>query len=294
MPDKRQSDKNEPDLPDLAGLLSVLQRSPKYAGTAESTLRDVAAFAVRHSKTPKEALKMARARLHNIVADYLGDPDYPAAAEQLRGVVGTERDTLCKTLAAQHTSTRERLALLPAFYERIFAVTGVPTTILDLACGLNPLLLPFMGLPAEAVYHAYDIHAARIAFLKTFFATHYPLAHAHLQDILAEPPTITAEVALIFKEVHRFEQRRHGDLRGRVELDVVFSGALNLAGILEALAGAGVPWALVSLPAQGMSGRSDLSASYRHLLGKIIVGASWAVTEVVFPGEIVFCLRLGV
>ncbi|MBE7512124.1 MAG: hypothetical protein HS103_04835 [Anaerolineales bacterium] len=278
MPDKRQSDKNEPDLPDLAGLLSVLQRSPKYAGTAESTLRDVAAFAVRHSKTPKEALKMARARLHNIVADYLGDPDYPAAAEQLRGVVGTERDTLCKTLAAQHTSTRERLALLPAFYERIFAVTGVPTTILDLACGLNPLLLPFMGLPAEAVYHAYDIHAARIAFLKTFFATHYPLAHAHLQDILAEPPTITAEVALIFKEVHRFEQRRHGTSRA----------------LLEALAGAGVPWALVSLPAQGMSGRSDLSASYRHLLGKIIVGASWAVTEVVFPGEIVFCLCLGV
>ncbi len=278
VPDKRQSDKNEPDLPDLAGLLSVLQRSPKYAGTAESTLRDVAAFAVRHSKTPKEALKMARARLHNIVADYLGDPDYPAAAEQLRGVVGTERDTLCKTLAAQHTSTRERLALLPAFYERIFAVTGVPTTILDLACGLNPLLLPFMGLPAEAVYHAYDIHAARIAFLKTFFATHYPLAHAHLQDILAEPPTITAEVALIFKEVHRFEQRRHGTSRA----------------LLEALAGAGVPWALVSLPAQGMSGRSDLSASYRHLLGKIIVGASWAVTEVVFPGEIVFCLRLGV
>ena len=34
---------------------------------------------------------------------------------------------------------------------------------LDLACGLNPLSLPWMGLNDEATYHVYDIDAERIA-----------------------------------------------------------------------------------------------------------------------------------
>ncbi|MCC6976470.1 MAG: hypothetical protein IT322_20875 [Anaerolineae bacterium] len=268
----KQGDINQPTDP-VSALVAQLQASSKYGGTAESTLRDVALQSLHHYRG-KAALKEARRKLHNIVADYLGDPDYEAAAAQIAAVHNDSAAlrTVCAQIAEAHTSTRERLRLLDSFYPRLFALTGVPDSILDLACALNPVLIPFMGLPPTTRYEAYDLHRERVGFLNRFFEVVHPAGRAFEGDILVDPPTQQVDVVFIFKEVHRWEQRRSGSSRA----------------LLEALQ---AHWVLVSLPAQNMTGRRDLSDSYRNLFHKVIAGKNWEVIEVHFEDEMVFCVH---
>jgi len=59
--------------------------------------------------------------------------------------------------------------LLGFFYEHIFSVTGYPDSIIDHACGLNPLTIPWMNLPESTEYCAYDIDVCQIRFLNSVF-----------------------------------------------------------------------------------------------------------------------------
>ena len=68
------------------------------------------------------------------------------------------------------TSTKERISLLPTFYKRIFQITGKPSSVVDHACGLNPLTLFWMDLPAGCRYRAYDIDSAQIDFINNLLA----------------------------------------------------------------------------------------------------------------------------
>lgn len=255
-------------------LIRALQGAAKYAAVPLATLADIADHTLRHERG-KAALKTAKAKLHNVIADYLGDPDYDAASQQINQIstAGPEAiRAVCGEIAAAHASTRERLAVLTEFYPRLWAVTGTPRTLIDLACGLNPVLIPFMALPTDASYYAYDIHPARVAFLNTAIRALGVGGGAELRDILVSPPEIRADVALILKEVHRFEQRRRGVSRALID-------AVRAR------------WILVSLPTRGMNGRQDLRQSYRNLFYKVMAGSGWPVIEVEFENEMVFCVE---
>ena len=205
------------------------------------TLRDVLEREVSASgRSSKEALKAVRQKLHNIVAPYLGDPEYPAAERELAAAFASADPqavrAACAGILSAHASTRERISILDEFYPRIFAATGKPAAILDVACGLNPLTFPWMGLPLTTRYHAYDIHGPRVEFLNRYFRLQGLAELAQQQDVLVHPPEEEAEVALLFKEAHRFEQRQRG---------------CN-APLWDALR---VRYLLVSLPTHSLSGR---------------------------------------
>ncbi|MFH1663476.1 MAG: hypothetical protein ABH986_01550 [archaeon] len=53
---------------------------------------------------------------------------------------------LHKQLLSMHVSSKERLSSYEKFYEKIFAVTGKPETILDVSTGFNYFSVPFMKL----------------------------------------------------------------------------------------------------------------------------------------------------
>ena len=267
------SNKSSP-LP-IEELAQELAQSKKYRqlDLCMDTVRDVLTQEARTHTGSRAALDAARKKLHNIVAPYLGDPDYPQAAARLDLAFQT-RDAAqirqaCAEIMQAHVSTRERLPLLDDLYPAIFALTGAPRTILDLACGLHPLSLPWMGLPATAQYYAYDILAERVGFLNHFLALHGLAPTAKVQDILVNPPAETGDIAFIFKEVHRFEQRQRGI-------------TLRLLDALQ------VQYIIVSLPTQNMSGQIDFTASYRRMFYKIVGQRPWEVREVVFPGEMFF------
>ena len=67
----------------ITAVTEAIKQSRKYGDTSEATIRQLAEEAARQHKKPKAAIKAVRARLHSIMAPYLGDPDYDAAAERL-------------------------------------------------------------------------------------------------------------------------------------------------------------------------------------------------------------------
>ncbi len=252
-------------------------RSKKYRemDLCPDTVRDLLEREMGQQRNAKEALKAARQKLHNIVAPYLGDPDYAAAGRDLEAAFasrdGEAVKAACARILATHASTRERLSILDEFYPRIFEAVGKPASILDVACGLNPLTFPWMGLPAATHYYAYDIHGPRVAFLNHFFelAGLAPLAAA--RDVLVHPPEEEADVAFLFNEAHRFEQRQRG-------CNLPLWDALRVRTLC------------VSLPTHSLNGRFDLVERQRSLVRGILGARPWPVQELLFEDELVFCI----
>ncbi len=261
---------------DVEALVTAVKQSKKYADTNEATIRELAEDALHRYKKPKRALKAVRTQLHSIMAPYLGDPAYDEAAERLTAVFATHdpaqiKET-CRDILHDHLSTRERLPILDTFYAEIFRITGKPASLLDIACGLNPLAFPWMGLPASTEFHAYDIHEPRIAFINHYFALQGLKPLAKVQDIALQFPQEQADVALFLKEMPRFA-RNYGDL-GRPLLE-----ALN------------VRWLVVSFPEVSTHGGRNLVSRYREFMHQLVAGHSWPLTELLFEGELVFCIQ---
>jgi 16S rRNA (guanine(1405)-N(7))-methyltransferase len=242
------------------------------------TAREVYASALASGQSPREAEKTLRHKLHNIVAPYLGEMDYGDAEERLQAAISSHNPEellrVCRDLLGCHASTRERLDIITDFYPRIFADTAHPRIIVDLACGLNPLALPWMNLEGDSRYFAYDLNGPRIAFLNHFFQIMGREPLGYHQDILIEPPREPATLAFLFKEAHRMEQRQKGSTRRLIE-------------------SVQVEWFLLSLPTNSLSGKFDLVERQRGLVQTILQGLNWPLQEVVFANEIVFCIHKG-
>ena len=259
----------------VEAVVTAIKQSKKYRDTSEATIRQLAVEAVATHKKARPAEKAVRRRLHSIMAPYLGDPDYAAAAELLNQtfVSGDEAAirALCRDLMYSHLSTRERLPILDAFYRDIFAVTGPPARLLDIACGLNPLAFLWMELPRQGTdFVAYDIHEPRIDFLNHYFILQGLPPLAFVRDVALQAPAESGDVALFLKEMPRFERNYPG--RGRALLD-----ALD------------VRWLVVSFPTISTHGGRNLTNRYRAFFHQLIEGTGWPVTELLFDTELVFC-----
>lgn len=266
---------------EVEALVAQIRDSPKYRALdlCPETVRDLIVAELPKHRRSRDAVKAARKKLHEVVALYIGDPDYSAArARVAAGFAAGDLRPACAEIMQAHTSTRERLATLGEFYATIFAVTGKPGTILDLACGLNPLALAWLGV-GEVDFYAYDIHQARVAFLAEYFARQRELTpglrgYAVAQDILLEHPTQEADVALVLKEIPRFEKRQAG----------------ITAPLLDALR---VRWIVATVPAHNLTGHHDLRDTNRRMMQGILGQRAWTVTEIEFPSELCLVIDKG-
>jgi len=262
----------------LQAQVDAILQSKKYRqmGIPEETLRDIVTEELANHRSSKDAQKSVRHKLHTMMAPYLGDPDYEAEQVHLDQIPQfTSQDdiqTYCTAILQAHASTRERLSILTPFYAGIFAHTGVPRVILDLACGLNPFAIPWMGLAADTRYYAYDIHRPRVNLINQFLIKMGLQPLGQVSDILLNPPEVEADVAFLFKEAHRMEQRRRG-------CNLPLWKALKVRHLL------------VSLPASSLSGQHDLAERQRHLVHTIMGEMPWQVTEMIFGNEMVFCIE---
>ena len=259
-------------------IIADVLSSRKYRGLGipEATLADLIKHAQAQATDPRDIEHIVREKMHHLIAPYLGDPDYAACRSALDAAFQSgepeEVKTVCRKILSAHASTRERLPIMEGFYERLFAYTGRPHIILDLACGLHPFSLPWMDLSPDAQYYAYDLHQPRLDAINHFLTLSGLPALAIKQDILIDPPTLKADVAFFFKEAHRFEQRRHGCNRE-------FWQRIN------------AKFLLVSLPTASLTGRHAKSDQHRRLVAESITGLPWQVKEIEFENEIVFCIE---
>lgn len=156
------------------------------------------------------------------------------------------------------------------FYTQLFQAVGKPQVIFDLACGLHPLALPWMGLPPSVRYHAFDIIQPRVDFINLFLSKIGLTPLAENRDILANPPEGAADLAFFFKEAHRFEKRQPGCNR-------VFWSALKVKKLA------------VSLPATDLSGTHSLQQRHRDLVFSNLP-EGLPVQEIRIENEIVFLI----
>ena len=267
------------DEPELEAVIAAIKGSRKYRAVAVETIRALVRQAWPEHRKPKAVEKAVRRRLHGIAASHLGDPDYEALGQAFtevlaRGDAAGER-ALCEEALGRHLSTRERLPYLERFYAEIFEHTGVPTTLLDLACGLGPLALPWMGLPLATRVLAYDVHEPRVATLDAWLHARGQAGGAEVRDIVLQPPIKGGDVALLLKELHRLQR--------------------NYPGVAwaEWLARLPARHLVVSLPAFSAHGGRRLVERYRDMMAHLIKGRGWATHELSFEHEVVFCLDRG-
>ncbi len=260
------------DLTDLDRLVAAVRASSKYRAVNADLIRRIGARELSGRGNLKEALKAVKNKLHQVAGAYLDHaPRYERWLQEL--LAASDADSLrrvCTRLMSRHASTQERLPILDAFYRAIFAAVPAPRRVADLACGLNPLAIPWMGLPASTQYYAADIYDDMMGFTQAFFSVVGVNGVAESRDVLAAPPRGHFDVAFVLKALPCLEQVDKQAAR-RI-LDAVDAERL-----------------VISYPAHSLGGRAKgMPAHYERQFEQLMAGSPCTWQKLVFQTEVVF------
>ena len=259
----------------LDGLLRAVLKSVKYKNVCEDLIRHIGERELDVRRNVKEAIKSTKSKLHQVGGAYLtGNVNYARALDKLeRAAASQDGDHLrpvCKELMDLHISTRERVAIMEEFYATTLAGIGPVRVVLDLACGLNPLAIPWMGLGEGVEYYACDIYTDMIDFIRESMAILGVRGKAEVRDIIRSVPTQKADLALILKTIPCLEQ---------VEKNVGRQ-------VLEAV---NADHVLVSFPVRSLGGRSKgMVENYEARFSELVRGTGWPVRRFEFVSELAF------
>lgn len=192
-----------------------LLNSRKCCHLNSDFLQRMAFWASERHKSKKEALKAAKRKIHQVYGAYVINsrniakahaivaklPEHPSAIELCE---------CCREILTLHTSSKERLEQTEEIFKTLWAITGIPTSIIDIACGLNPFALPWMHLPSSSHYKAIDIDYDMTKLIANFFSHYNPKYKAKCCDVVTTLPTEPVETALFLKAYPCFEQQQKG------------------------------------------------------------------------------------
>ncbi|HLI08682.1 MAG TPA: hypothetical protein VKV40_19115 [Ktedonobacteraceae bacterium] len=269
----------------LDALIATVLASPKYRNVSADLVRTIAGQELVKGQSTKETVKAIKNKLHQVGGAYQsGKEAYAKWLSELNiALQSGNREALlatCRHIMSHHASTRERLPILDQFYSTIFANLPPVSSVIDVACGFNPLALPCMPLTPGTTYAAYDIYADMIDFLNGFFAllqkvpAQAPIqAYAQVRDVLTASPTEQADVAFVLKTIPCLEQvdkaAGHYLLR-----------ALNARHLV------------VSFPIHSLGGRhKGMLPNYESHFGELVASEQWEIQKIEFPSELVFLVR---
>lgn len=254
-------------------VVTAVLASRRYRSLHPPLVLRVARAEAPGARSSAELVKRTKRALHQIFGAYLPTPP---RYERILAELPTGRDdadvrAALRRAMAQHASTRERLDHLGPFYAALAARVGTPRSVLDVACGLQPLALPWWGLPEGAEIHAWDIDTALVAFVGAALGRLGYAAHAAAVDLLAPPGAwpIT-EVALVLKTLPCLEQQAPG------------AGEALLAAIPA-------PRLVVSFPTRSLGGRAKgMGATYARRFEALLAVRGWAADAFEAGPELVY------
>ena len=225
----------------------------------------------------KDTVKATKNKLHQVAGAFLQNEMHYSdwlgllkKANQSGNMV--EFMQVCRSIMRFHASTRERLPFLSGFYKQILSSLPPIQSILDIACGFNPLAIPWMGLPMGIHYLAIDIFQDLVDFLSDYFSLLPIQGQAEAFDVIESIPAHPVDLALILKTIPCLEQ-----------VD-------KLAGdrILDQLQ---AKYILISYPARSLGGRSKgMQDNYQEQFQKLIDGRGYQVKKYDYPTEFVYLI----
>jgi 16S rRNA (guanine(1405)-N(7))-methyltransferase len=262
---------------DLIDLIAAIQASNKYAHVSEDVIRRIGASELAKRRNLKDAIKETKNKLHQVGGAYQEAMHYPRWLEQIKQA--SEPHNALREIMRHHASTRERLPILDSFYPAIFAELGEVHSVLDVACGLNPLAIPWMPLPNGATYHALDIYADMMQFIGDYMRLTHVNGTATTCDALTalipHPSSLipSVDVAFVLKTIPCLEQ-------------VDKSIGPKLLDILDA------KHIVVSFPIQSLGGkRKGMLDHYATHFTDLISGKPWRTKRLEFESELVFVVE---
>lgn len=264
-----------PDETQVGTLADAVQANRKYTNITSSLVQRLCQSALDRGLSGKAAVKDVRNKLHQVGGAYFKqNPNFAAAKEQLTSLPNNlhapEVQAFCQNQMQTHASTAERVSILPKFFQTCLAPIAPVTSVLDLACGLNPLALPWMPLAKDASYQACDIYLDMMAFVNTFLGHFLTDSRAFPCDLIAGSPQPPVQVAFLLKTIPCLEQ---------VDKQIGLS-------LLEQIQAEHI---LVSFPAKSLGGRNKgMPTFYRDHFYELIEGQPWQVQEFNFSTEIAF------
>lgn len=255
-----------------AEIVERVRRSRRYRDVDVPFLERLAAEELPRSRNADDAVKRVKRRLHQAVGAFraAGPSEIPWPVHDAAAL----RET-CLALMRGHASTRERLAHLEVFHAAIWEHTGVPSSVLDLGCGLHPLSLPWMRLPGVR-YVAVDVDEGALRTVASFLAAMEQPHAVTTRDLALGPPPEEADVALALKLVTTLDRQ----------------DPLAAARLLD---GVQARHAVVSFTRRSLAGRGrGMERTYRDRLERLVTGVPRVrdVHEASAPNELVFVLSL--
>ncbi len=262
----------------LQELVRLVRQNAKYAPMDESLIAAIGRAELTKRHSLKEVVKSTRNKLHQVGSAFQERTiPYARWLDELK-TLPTDlhsyqvQDFLISNMR-MHTSTAERLSIHKDFFAKTLASIAPVTSILDLACGFNPLNLPWIPVAQQFTYEACDIYSDMTGYINTFFQHFNIKGSASLCDLAHSVPQTYVQVAFLLKTIPSLEQ-----------LD-------KSAGkrLLEEL---NTEYILASFPAHSLGGRSKgMVENYEAHFAEMISGKDWQVTRFELPGELAFLVK---
>ena len=263
-----------PEKEDDQDLIDQVTHSAKYAQLAGTLVSRVAKEESKKHKNKQDIIQSARTRLHQLTGAYLAPKiDYTQWLNKFQSLDPNDTQTLKATSLSMmrlHASTYERLEVLPTFFQTTLASISPVKSVLDLACGLNPLSIPWMPLAADFNYHASDVVGPLVYFLWHYFELFGLHGNASILDLSFSIPSQPVQLALLMKTLPLMEQIEHGLSQKILE-------NLNAEHIL------------ITYPLRSLGGRKKgMEETYRSQFDQLVAGRNWKIQEFSFPNEVAF------
>lgn len=158
---------------------------------------------IERSKEVKQLVKDARDRINKVYGVF---QDKPAEKEDIKELEKDSSEKAHKRILEKHLSSKERLPFYHRFYKEIFSITGKPKSILDIACGINPISLYYMNLK-DVKYTAIEFNSWEVNLVQQYFDMMNINGKAKVQDITKYQNFPKADMVFAFKIFDLLENR---------------------------------------------------------------------------------------
>ena len=247
--------------------LARLRASKNYRALCPQTVERVFLQALARHKRVADAEKAARSCLHGLTGAFMTAGEIKAARALLDAFAAGDTGALLRALRL-HASTRERIGIMDALYDRVFARIGTPDRVVDLACGLNPIYLGARGLSVWG----YDMHGGATELICDWAAKTGWALRAQTRDLLLPGTYPPCDLALYMKLFPLLEREEKG--ASRRLLDSVPARAH-----------------LVTFPTKTLGGRAvGMASHYDAWLAENILGKYETLDAFEMPGELCYLL----
>ncbi|MDX1412688.1 MAG: hypothetical protein R3293_00770 [Candidatus Promineifilaceae bacterium] len=261
----------------LQALVAAVSSTKKYSQVSPDLIRAIGRRELSNRPSWKEAVKATKSKLHQVAGAYQNTKiDYDNALKLLiesKDSPDQHREA-CLEIMRQHVSSRERLPILADFFQRSLVETTKIQTVLDIACGLNPLAMPWMPFDNQIEYIACDIYADAVSFLAEYMNLMGINGRAEVRDVVQYPPRQKVDLAFILKSLPCLEQLQKGATH-------------RLLDAVQAR------YMLISYPVTSLGGRrKGMIANYDAQFENLAVTYNWSFNRYEYATELAFLVKI--